>query len=95
MEVIGSRDSVTVGLSPRTPLRSLEDDSLGMPGPAWTSFLTRFEDAYRTELLAFLSLARGEIASPCSARDALQAMRISVAAGRSRSEHRPVNLAEV
>ena len=35
--------------------------------------------------MAFLRVARGEIASPCTARDALEAMRISVAADRSRS----------
>jgi myo-inositol 2-dehydrogenase/D-chiro-inositol 1-dehydrogenase len=95
MEVVGSRDSVAVGLAPRTPLRSLEADGLAMPGPAWTTFLTRFEAAYRAELLAFLRVARGEAPSPCTARDALQAMRISVAAGRSRAEHRPVRLDEV
>jgi myo-inositol 2-dehydrogenase/D-chiro-inositol 1-dehydrogenase len=95
MEVVGSRDSVAVGLAARTPLRSLEPDGVPMPGPAWDSFLTRFEDAYRAELLAFLDVARGHRPSPCTARDALQAMRISVAAGRSRSEGRPVRLAEV
>jgi myo-inositol 2-dehydrogenase / D-chiro-inositol 1-dehydrogenase len=95
MEVVGSRDSVAVGLGARTPLRSLEADAPAMPGPAWTTFLTRFEAAYRAELLAFLRVARGEIASPCTARDALEAMRISVAAGLSRSERRPVRLSEV
>jgi len=95
MEVVGSKDSVAVGLGDRTPLRSLEADARALPGPAWTSFLTRFETAYRTELLAFLRVVRGEIASPCTARDALQAMRIAVAAARSRAEHRPVRLDEV
>jgi myo-inositol 2-dehydrogenase/D-chiro-inositol 1-dehydrogenase len=95
MEIVGSRDSVAVGLGARTPLRSLEGDAPSMPGPAWTTFLTRFEDAYRMELLAFLGVARGEAASPCTARDGLEAMRISVAAGRSRMEHRPVRLAEI
>jgi myo-inositol 2-dehydrogenase / D-chiro-inositol 1-dehydrogenase len=61
-----------------------------MSGPAWLTFLTRFETAYREELTTFLRVARGEIASPCTARDGLEAMRIAVAAGRSRSERRPV-----
>lgn len=90
MEIVGSRDAVTVGLGPRTPLRSLEPDALVLAGPAWQTFLTRFETAYREELMTFLRVARGEIASPCTARDGLQAMRIAVAAGRSRSEQRPV-----
>lgn len=95
MEIVGSRDAVTVGLGPRTPLRSLEADAPELAGPAWQSFLTRFETAYQEELMAFLRVVRGEMASPCTARDALQAMRISVAAGRSRSEHRPVRPMEV
>ena len=95
MEIVGSSDSVAVGLAARTPLRSLEADAVAMPGPAWTTFLSRFEAAYRAELLAFLRVARGEIPSPCTAHDALQAMRIAVAAGRSRSEQRPVRLEEI
>lgn len=95
MEIIGSKDAVTVGLGANTPLRSLEADAPPMPGPAWTTFLTRFDPAYRAELLAFLRVARGEIPSPCTARDGLEAMRISVAASHSRIEHRPVRLAEI
>lgn len=95
MEIVGSADAVAVGLGSNTPLRSLEADAPAMPGPGWSSFLTRFEPAYRAELLAFLRVARGEIASPCTARDALEAMRISVAATRSRLEHRPIRLSEV
>jgi myo-inositol 2-dehydrogenase/D-chiro-inositol 1-dehydrogenase len=95
MEIVGSRDAVAVGLGANTPLRSLEADGPAMPGPGWDSFLTRFEPAYRAELLAFLRVARGEIPSPCTARDALEAMRISVAATRSRIEHRPVRLADI
>jgi myo-inositol 2-dehydrogenase/D-chiro-inositol 1-dehydrogenase len=90
MELIGSRDVVTVGLGQRTPLRSLEPDAPVLAGPAWQTFLTRFETAYQEELMTFLRVANGEIASPCTARDALEAMRIAVAAGRSRSEHRPI-----
>jgi myo-inositol 2-dehydrogenase / D-chiro-inositol 1-dehydrogenase len=95
MELVGSRDAVAVGLAARTPLRSLDADGVAMPGPAWDSFLDRFADAYRAELLAFLAVARGEATTPCSAWDALQAMRISVAADRSLRERRPVRLAEV
>jgi len=42
MEIVGSRDAVTVGLGHRTPLRSLEPDAAAMSGPAWQTFLTRF-----------------------------------------------------
>ncbi|MEA2537937.1 MAG: myo-inositol 2-dehydrogenase / D-chiro-inositol 1-dehydrogenase [Chloroflexota bacterium] len=90
MEIVGSRDSVTVGLGQRTPLRSLEADAPVLAGPPWRTFLDRFESGYREELMIFLRVARGEIASPCTARDGLEAMRIAVAAGRSRLERRPV-----
>jgi len=90
MELVGSRDAVTVGLGRRTPLRSLEPDGPPLAESPWQSFLTRFETAYRDELMTFLRVARGEIPSPCTARDSLQAMRVAVAAGRSRLEHRPV-----
>jgi myo-inositol 2-dehydrogenase / D-chiro-inositol 1-dehydrogenase len=93
-ELIGSSDSVVVGQSPRTPLRSLEP---GVPGPVdpWSTFLNRFRQAYRDELATFLVVAAGEVPSPCTARDGLEAMRIAVAANRSRREHRPIRLAEV
>ena len=81
MEVVGSRDSVAMGLGPRTPIRSAGAGRRSAPRTAWTTFLTRFEAAYRAELLAFLRVVRGEIPSPCSARDASEAMRIAIAAG--------------
>ena len=76
MEVIGSKDSVAMGLGPQAPIRSTEP---GAPQPKdpWSTFLTRFESAYRAELLAFLRVARGEIPSPCSPREASEAMRIA------------------
>jgi myo-inositol 2-dehydrogenase / D-chiro-inositol 1-dehydrogenase len=95
MEVVGSRDSVTVGLGPRTPIRSLEPDAPRAPEAAWTGFLDRFEVAYKEELRAFVQVARGAIPSPCTARDALEAMRISVAATQSLADGRPVRLADV
>jgi myo-inositol 2-dehydrogenase/D-chiro-inositol 1-dehydrogenase len=95
MEIVGSRDSVTVGLGPRTPIRSLEPDAATAPGAAWTSFLDRFEVAYTEEVRAFVQVARGAIRSPCTAQDALEAMRISVAATQSLANGRPVCIADV
>lgn len=94
MEVVGSRDAVSVGVGPRMPSRSLEPGA-AEPGPGWESFLTRFETAYRNELEAFIRVARGELPSPCTARDGLEAMRIAVAATRSLREGRPVRVADV
>lgn len=94
VEIVGSRDAVAVGLGSRTPIRSLEAD-----GPTfdtgWESFLTRFEPAYRAELAAFVRLVRGEIASPCTARDGVEALRVAEAATLSLADHRPVRVSEI
>jgi myo-inositol 2-dehydrogenase/D-chiro-inositol 1-dehydrogenase len=94
-EIFGSGDSISVGLGPRTPMRSVEPGVPPPAGPAWRMFIDRFHDAYREELRAFLMVARGEMESACTARDGLEAVRVAVAAKRSLDEHRPVNLAEV
>jgi myo-inositol 2-dehydrogenase / D-chiro-inositol 1-dehydrogenase len=94
-ELFGSGDSVTVGLGPRTPIRSLEPGVPPPVGPAWSMFIDRFHDAYENELRAFLRVARGEEESACTARDGLEAVRVAVAATRSLHEHRPVRIAEV
>lgn len=94
-EIFGSRDSVAVGVGPRTPLRSLEPGVPPPAGPAWRDFLVRFEDAYRAELDHFLRVARGEAPSPCTGRDGVEALRIAEAATRALREHRPVRVAEI
>ena len=94
-ELFGSRDSVSVGLGPRTPMRSVEPGVPPPAGPAWKAFPERFADAYREELRAFLRVANGEEESACTARDGLEAVRVAVAATRSMREHRPVKVAEV
>ena len=94
-ELFGSGDSVSVGLGPRTPMRSLEPSVPPPAGPAWSTFIDRFHDAYESELRAFLRVARGEEESACTARDGLEAVRVAVAATRSLHEHRPVSISEV
>ncbi|MEO5986579.1 MAG: Gfo/Idh/MocA family oxidoreductase [Candidatus Limnocylindria bacterium] len=94
-ELFGSSDSVTIGLGPHTPMRSLEPGVPPPTGPAWSMFLDRFRGAYIEELRAFLRVARGEEESACTARDGLAAVRVAVAATRSLREHRPVRISEV
>jgi myo-inositol 2-dehydrogenase / D-chiro-inositol 1-dehydrogenase len=94
-ELFGSGDSVAVGLGPRMPMRSLEPGVPPPAGPAWSTFIDRFHDAYENELRAFLRVARGEEESACTARDGLEAVRVAVAATRSLHEHRPVRISEV
>jgi myo-inositol 2-dehydrogenase/D-chiro-inositol 1-dehydrogenase len=94
-ELYGSKDSISIGLGPRTPIRSVEPGVPPQAGPAWPHFLDRFREAYAAELATFVRVARGEVPSPCTARDGVQALRIAEAATRSLHEHRPVRLAEI
>jgi myo-inositol 2-dehydrogenase/D-chiro-inositol 1-dehydrogenase len=94
MELVGSNDAVSMGVGPHMPSRSLEPDA---PPPArgGDSFLTRFETAYKAELETFLEVAAGRRPSPCTARDGLEAMRVSVAATRSVARGQAILLAAV
>ncbi len=94
-EIFGSADSISVGLDQRTPLRSVEPGVPAPSQPAYSNFIARFEAAYRAELAAFLDVARGRAENPCTAREALEALRIAIAADKSLAEHRPVPLREV
>ena len=58
------------------------------------SFIERFADAYREEIAAFVgSLAGGPVLA--SGEDAVEALRVALAADRSLAEHRPVKLSEI
>jgi myo-inositol 2-dehydrogenase/D-chiro-inositol 1-dehydrogenase len=94
MELLGSADSIAVGMGERMPLRSLEAEGF-VPVAAWSSFLDRFGDAYREELHAFVDVIAGRQPNPCPPEEALIAMRVAVACDRSLREHRPVRIAEI
>jgi myo-inositol 2-dehydrogenase / D-chiro-inositol 1-dehydrogenase len=95
VEVHGGKDTIAVGIDPRTPWRSVEADASALAGPPYPSFHVRFADAYRAELSHFLRFARGEVENACTVADGLEALRIAEAAARSLSEGRTVRLAEV
>jgi len=95
VEVHGAKDTLAIGVDPRTPWRSVEADAPPLAGPPYPSFFVRFDGAYRAELAHFLRFARGEAENACSAADALEALRIAEAASRSYRERRTVKLAEV
>jgi myo-inositol 2-dehydrogenase/D-chiro-inositol 1-dehydrogenase len=95
MELLGSGDSVAVGWDARLPMRSVEPGAAPAPTDAYGGFQERFAEAYRAEMAAFVEVAAGRQQSPCTAEDALEAMRVAVACDVSRAEHRPVRLEEV
>jgi myo-inositol 2-dehydrogenase/D-chiro-inositol 1-dehydrogenase len=94
-EVFGSQDSISVGLGPRMPLRSVEPGVPPPVGPPWHIFLDRWDDAYRDEMTAFVEVAAGRRPSPCTAQDGVEALRIAEALTLSAHEHRLVPLTEI
>ncbi|PZT75475.1 Gfo/Idh/MocA family oxidoreductase [Streptomyces sp. AC1-42W] len=83
-ELLGTRDSLTIGLDERTPLRSPFTSGTGTPvHPAYTGFTDRFARAYQEEMRAFVRLARGEEPSVCPPAEAVLAQEVADAAARS------------
>jgi myo-inositol 2-dehydrogenase / D-chiro-inositol 1-dehydrogenase len=95
VEIHAAKDTLAIGIDPRTPWRSVEADAPALAGPPYPSFFVRFGDAYRAELAHFLKFAKGQADNPCTAADALEALRIAEAAGTSWRERRPVALSEI
>ncbi|WP_433602012.1 Gfo/Idh/MocA family protein [Nocardia sp. CA-135953] len=95
LEALGSRGNAVVGLDDRSPLTSVEPDYAPSLYPAYPGFMERFRRAYTDELTAFLSVASGEFANPCTPADALEAFYIAEACELSRHENRPVAVAEI
>ncbi len=95
VEIHAAKDTLAIGIDPRTPWRSVEADAPKLAGPAYPSFFVRFGDAYKAELAHFLRFAKGEAENPCTAADGLEALRIAEAASMSWRERRTVPLSEI
>lgn len=95
MELHGTAGSLAVGFDDSYAFRSAEPGVPDPAGPTHTIFMDRFRQAYVAELTAFFALVRGEIPSPCTIADGLQALRIADACDLSRRMRRPVPLAEI
>jgi myo-inositol 2-dehydrogenase / D-chiro-inositol 1-dehydrogenase len=95
LEVMGSEDSICVGMDDRMPLRSVEERVDFPSAMPYTDFMERFRQAYVDELVAFTELVAGRIQTPCSVQDAFQAFRVAQACDLSRRQGRPVGMGEV
>jgi len=93
IEVLGSKDSVAVGLDPRTPVSSLEPEGPRVRPDAYPGFAERFEAAYRNEMAVFVEIAAGRAENPSPVRDSWVSLELALAAERSRREGHPVSLA--
>ncbi|HKA09090.1 MAG TPA: Gfo/Idh/MocA family oxidoreductase [Candidatus Dormibacteraeota bacterium] len=94
LELLGSRDSIAVGMDDRIALRSVEP-GVAPPRGGHRDFMERFESAYRAELQTFLEAVRDRGESACSGEDARRALCVALAAERSCRERRPVRVEEI
>jgi myo-inositol 2-dehydrogenase / D-chiro-inositol 1-dehydrogenase len=90
IEVLGAKDSVAVGLDPRTPLTSLEPDGSRVGPDAYPGFPERFRRAYLNEMQVFVDVLGGRADNPSPARDSLVSLRLAEACERSRRTGLPV-----
>ena len=85
---------MAVGLDPRTPLRSLEQDA-AQPVDPYTEWIPRFGQTYASEMDAFLAMVQSGEPNECTVRDARSALVIAEACTISAREGRIVTLEEV
>ena len=94
LEVYGSRDTIAAGLSSRTPLLSMDEESL-ISGRPWSGFIERFREAFREETSAYVRwLVRGGD-NPCPPNSAVHATEVALACEISAREMRVVTIDEV
>ena len=92
-EIFGEKGKIIIQAEPKTPIRHYSESGYQMDH--FHFFMDRFGAAFRSELEAFFRcLTEGAEASP-GVVDALESLKISVAATRSRKEGRPVKISEV
>ena len=94
IEVLGSKDSLAVGLDPRTPLTSLEPGGPTVATDAYPGFPERFDRAYRAEMATFVDVIAGRAANPSPVRDSVISSRLAEACDVSRRSGAPVRLDE-
>ncbi|MGJ9421704.1 Gfo/Idh/MocA family protein [Aeromicrobium sp. CF3.5] len=96
IEVLGSRDSLAVGLSdPRhTPLAFLGPEGRTVAPEPFSGFPTRFAAAYAAEMAAFCDVIAGRRANPSPVRDSLISLELAEACEQSRRSGAPIHIAE-
>ena len=99
LEVHGFDDSVAAGWDQGVPIRNVDPrlgSSEGFPqGPAHHFFMDRFTEAFRTELAAFVQVAKGAPVQGATVADAVEVAWLAEAASESLRRGKPVSIAEV
>jgi len=95
VEVCGSERALFVGLDDRAPMPTAEQSLSWRQGPAYATFLERFNDAYAAELIHFVDVVGGDAETPCTAADSLEALYVAEACVRSHETGQTVDVADV
>ncbi|ADX72066.1 putative dehydrogenase [Pseudarthrobacter phenanthrenivorans Sphe3] len=93
LEIQGSNRSLMVGLDEKTAMASAEPGVAFPSGEPHRTFAERFDQAYRSEMAAFVELVLGERDNPCTPEDAVAASRVADAAQESLASGLPVRVA--
>ncbi|TNB74534.1 dehydrogenase [Arthrobacter sp. BB-1] len=93
LEIQGSSRSLMVGLDEKTAMASAEPGVVFHSGEPHRTFAERFDQAYRSEMAAFVELVLGERDNPCTPEDAVAASRVADAAQESLASGLPVRVA--
>ena len=93
-EVFGSKDSLSAGLSPRTPLNLL-DAGIELSTSPYAGFVDRFREAFRQETQAYIEWISGNRDNPCNPDSARSSICVAIACEISAKENRVVKVAEV
>ena len=93
LEIQGSSGSIMVGLDEKAALSSAESGVTFPDGDPHQSFAERFDQAYHSEMVAFVELVMGERENPCTPEDAVAASRVADAAQESLATGLPVKVA--
>ncbi|HEX9225890.1 MAG TPA: Gfo/Idh/MocA family oxidoreductase [Arthrobacter sp.] len=94
LEIQGSRSSLMVGLDDKTALASAEAGITFPAGEPHHTFAERFDQAYRSEMAAFVELILGRRDNPCTPEDAVAASRVADAAQESLATGVPVRVVQ-
>ncbi|MFS2091278.1 Gfo/Idh/MocA family oxidoreductase [Paenarthrobacter nicotinovorans] len=92
LELQGSNGSVLVGMDEHMAMRSAEPGVAFPTGAPHLTFAERFDQAYRSEMAAFVELVRGQRKNPCTPEDAVAASKVADAAQESLDSGSPVRV---
>ncbi|HYZ73867.1 MAG TPA: Gfo/Idh/MocA family oxidoreductase [Chthoniobacterales bacterium] len=92
-EAFGENGKIVIQAEPKTPLREYNKDGYRLDH--YHFFMDRFRPAFRAELEAFFdAVSNGKPPTP-GPNDALESLKIALAATRSLKEGRSVKLTEI